>query len=56
MQRREFISGGIGLFAIAAAGRAFGANAASNRVRLKSATDVSKGLGAGMTTVHAIIR
>ena len=34
MQRREFISGGIGLFAIAAAGRTFGVNAASNRVRL----------------------
>lgn len=34
MQRREFIGGGLGLFAVAAAGRAFGANAASNRVRL----------------------
>ena len=34
MQRREFIGGAAGLFAITAAGRAFGAGAASNRVRL----------------------
>lgn len=34
MQRREFIGGGLGMFVLAAAGRAFGANAASNRVRL----------------------
>ena len=34
MQRREFIGGAAGLFAIAAAGRAFGAGVASNRVRL----------------------
>jgi len=33
MKRREFI-GGLGMFAIAAAGRAWGAGAASNRVRI----------------------
>ena len=34
MQRREFIGGAAGLFTMAAAGKVFGAGAASNRVRL----------------------
>ncbi len=45
MQRREFIGGGLGLFAIAAAGRAFGAGAASNRVRLAVMGCHAKGRG-----------
>ena len=34
MKRREFVKSGAGAFAIAAAGRAIGAGAPSNRVRV----------------------
>ena len=46
MNRRNFIKAGGGVFAIAAAGRALGANAPSNRVRLAMMGVGGRGFGA----------
>ena len=48
MKRRDFIGTGIGAFAIAAAGRAWGADAPSNRVRLAIVGCREKGRGAAV--------
>ena len=46
MNRRDFLKSGTGVFAIAAAGRAIGANAPSNRIRLAIVGCHEKGRGA----------
>ena len=48
MKRREFLSMGAGVFAIAAAGKAWGAEAPSNRVRLALVGCREKGRGAAV--------
>ena len=48
MNRKEFILGGAGAFFIASAGKAFGADAPSNRVRLALVGCREKGLGAAV--------
>ena len=48
MKRREFVKSGMGAFAIAAAGRAIGAGAPSNRVRVAIMGCHEKGRGRGL--------
>ena len=54
MNRRDFIAGGAGAFFVAAAGRAFGAAAPSNRVRLAIVGCHEK--GRGITIMRAALK